>query len=82
MASNNNGAPLGVVAVGASAGGVEALSEVAAGLPADLPYAVLIALHLPPSAPSVLARIVDRHGPLPAVAATDGTELTAGRIYV
>jgi two-component system chemotaxis response regulator CheB len=82
MASNLNGALRGVVAVGASAGGVEALTHVAAGLPADLPYAVVVALHLPPSAPSVLARILDRNGPLPAVSASDGDELTAGRIYV
>jgi two-component system, chemotaxis family, protein-glutamate methylesterase/glutaminase len=85
MASTNtrlNGALRGVVAVGASAGGVEALTHLAAGLPNDLPYAILIALHLPPSGPSVLARILDRNGPLPAEAATDGAELTPGRIYV
>jgi two-component system chemotaxis response regulator CheB len=85
MASTNtylNCALRGVVAVGASAGGVEALTHLAAGLPDDLPYAILIALHLPPSAPSVLARILDRHGPLPAEAATDGAELAPGRIYV
>ena len=61
-----NGACRGVVAVGASAGGVEALTASAAGLPADLPYAVLVTLHMPPNAPSVLAKIIDRHGPLPA----------------
>jgi two-component system, chemotaxis family, protein-glutamate methylesterase/glutaminase len=72
----------GVVAVGASAGGVEALSDFAAGLPADLPYAVLIALHIPPNAPSVLASIIDRSGPLPAFSATDGDKLEAGKILV
>jgi two-component system, chemotaxis family, protein-glutamate methylesterase/glutaminase len=85
MASANthlNGALRGVVAVGASAGGVEALTHLAAGLAADLPYAVLIALHLPPSAPSVLARILDRHAPLPVEPAKDGAELTPWRIYV
>jgi two-component system, chemotaxis family, protein-glutamate methylesterase/glutaminase len=85
MASTNihlNGALRGVVAVGASAGGVEALTHMAAGLPEDLPYAVLIALHLPPNAPSVLARILDRSGPLPAESASDGAELTPGRITV
>lgn len=53
----------GVVAIGASAGGVEALSNLAAGLSPDLPYTYLIALRMPVAAPSVLARIVDRKGP-------------------
>jgi two-component system chemotaxis response regulator CheB len=83
MASTStNGAARGVVAIGASAGGVEALTQLAGKLPHDLPYAVLVALHLPPNAPSVLARILDRSGPLPAEAARDGAELTPGRIYV
>ncbi|OBI80104.1 chemotaxis protein CheB [Mycobacterium sp. E740] len=72
----------GVVAVGASAGGVEALTQFVAGLPPDLPYAVLIVLHMPPSAPSVLAKILDRSGPLPAHTATDGAAMEPGHIYV
>jgi two-component system, chemotaxis family, protein-glutamate methylesterase/glutaminase len=72
----------GVVAIGASAGGVEALSSLAAGLPPDLPYAYLMALHMPAGAPSILARIVDREGPLPAVTAEDGADLQPGHIYV
>jgi two-component system, chemotaxis family, protein-glutamate methylesterase/glutaminase len=71
-----------VVVVGASAGGVEALSEFAAGLPADLPYSILVALHMPIGAPSVLARILDRSGPLPAAQAVDGETLEAGTIRV
>ena len=72
----------GAVAIGASAGGVEALSSLAAGLSPDLPYAYLMVLHLPAGAPSVLARIVDRSGPLPAVAAEHGAPLQPGHIYV
>jgi two-component system chemotaxis response regulator CheB len=71
-----------VVALGASAGGVEALTQLVAGLPPDLPYAVLVALHMPAGAPSVLARIMDRSGPLPAVTATDGTKLERGTVHV
>ncbi|KUI24092.1 protein-glutamate methylesterase [Mycobacterium sp. IS-1742] len=78
----HDGALLGVVAVGASAGGVEALTTFTAGLPDDFPYAVLVVLHMPPNAPSVLPRILDRAGPLPAVAAVDGATLEPGRIYV
>jgi two-component system, chemotaxis family, protein-glutamate methylesterase/glutaminase len=81
-AEPHGGAPRGVVAVGASAGGVEALTQFAAGLPADLPYAILIVLHMPANAPSVLPKIIDRSGPLPAVSATNGAALEAGRIYV
>jgi two-component system, chemotaxis family, protein-glutamate methylesterase/glutaminase len=73
---------LNVVAVGASAGGVEALTRFAAGLPPDLPYAVLVTLHLPAGGPSVLARILDRNGPLPAEPATDGVPLEPGTIRV
>lgn len=72
----------GVVAIGASAGGVEALSSLAAGLSADVPFAYLMVLHLPAGAPSILARIVDRSGPLPAAAAQDGAPLEPGHIYV
>lgn len=72
----------GVVAIGASAGGVEALSRLAAGLSTDVPYAYVVTLHIPAGAPSVLARIIDRSGPLPAVAAEDGLTLKPGQIYV
>lgn len=72
----------GVVVIGASAGGVEALTRLAAGLSADLPYAYLATLHIPPEAPSILARIIDRSGPLPAAAARHGAPLLPGHIYV
>jgi two-component system chemotaxis response regulator CheB len=71
-----------VVAVGASAGGVEALIKFAGGLSSDLPYGILVVLHMAAGAPSVLARIIDRNGPHPAVSATDGTPIEAGTIYV
>jgi two-component system chemotaxis response regulator CheB len=71
-----------VVAIGASAGGVEALRAVVAGLPADYPGAVLVVLHLPRDAPSALPAILDRSGPLPAATAVDGEPLRFGQIYV
>lgn len=73
--------PEGVVAVGASAGGIEALSELAAGMPPDFPFPVMIVIHMSPGAPSLLAQIINRSGPLPAVAAVDGAALEGGRIY-
>jgi two-component system chemotaxis response regulator CheB len=80
--TSKNGDLRGVVAIGASAGGVEALSSVAAGLSPDLPYAYLMVLHIPPDAPSVLAHIVDRNGSLPAVTAEHGASLEPAHIYV
>ena len=71
-----------VVAVGASAGGVEALRSLVAGLPADYPGAALIVLHVPRDAPSALPAILSRSGPLPAATAVDGEELRYGRVYV
>jgi len=77
------GAHQRVVAVGASAGGVGALIRLAAGLPGDLGYAVMVVLHRPTKAPpSQLARILDRAGPLPAVWAAHGDLLETGVIYV
>ncbi|HWT48466.1 MAG TPA: chemotaxis protein CheB [Mycobacterium sp.] len=72
----------GVVAIGASAGGIEALTELAAGMPANFPFAVMVVTHMGRGSPSLLPVIIDRSGPLPAVAAVDGAVLEAGRIYV
>ena len=71
-----------IVVIGASAGGIEALKELVAGLPADLPAAVFVVLHLPPGGTSVLPDILDRAGPLPAEHVRDGVEITRGRIFV
>lgn len=69
----------GVVAIGASAGGVEALSDLAAGRSPDVPYTYLKVLHVPAGAPSILVRTIDCSGPLPASAARAGTGLLARR---
>jgi two-component system chemotaxis response regulator CheB len=71
-----------VVVVGASAGGVEALTTLADGLPEDLEAAVCVVLHLPAGAESRLAEIISRAGPLSAVQAQGGEPLDPGRIYV
>ncbi|NYD40997.1 chemotaxis protein CheB [Nocardioides panaciterrulae] len=71
-----------VVVVGASAGGVEALRELAAALPADFPGCVLVVLHVPPSGASALPAILARAGPLPARHAVEGEPLAGGTILV
>lgn len=72
----------GVVAVGASAGGVEALRALVAELPPDFPAAILVVLHIPRDAPSALPAILTRSGQLPARQAVDGEPVRPGRIYV
>jgi len=71
-----------LVVIGASAGGVEALREVVACLPDDLPASVVAVLHLPAGGTSVLPSILDRAGPLRARPAEDGAPLEPGTIYV
>ncbi len=69
-----------LVVIGASAGGVDALMRVVRGLPADLPAAVVVVLHLPPDAVSNLPVILERAGELPARTAVDGMDLEPGLI--
>jgi two-component system, chemotaxis family, protein-glutamate methylesterase/glutaminase len=71
-----------LVVVGASAGGVEALQTLVAGLPARFPAAVLVVLHIPPEPPSQLHTILARAGSLPVALAEDGAAIIAGQIYV
>lgn len=74
-------APLRLVVVGASAGGVHALQALASALPADFPAALLVVLHVG-SQPSILPQLLARRGPLPATHASAGELITAGHIHV
>jgi len=74
--------PRRIIAIGCSAGGVETLSRLVAGLPTDIPAAICVVVHFPAGSTSVLPRILQRAGALPAVHARDGDALAAGHIYV
>lgn len=76
----NTVAPL-IVAIGASAGGVEALAQVSEDLEPELPAAVFVVLHVPPQ-DSALPAILARHCGLPVSHAVDGDPIEAGRIAV
>jgi two-component system chemotaxis response regulator CheB len=71
-----------IIVIGASAGGVEALQALVAGLPRNLPAAVCVVNHVSGRSPGVLDRILARAGRLPAELARHGAPITPGRIYV
>src|SRR4051812_1032193 len=71
-----------IVVVGASAGGVEALIQIVRALPADLPAALFVVMHVPPDGESALPTILTRAGSLPATHPKDGEPIEHGRIYV
>jgi two-component system chemotaxis response regulator CheB len=69
------------VVIGASAGGIEALSVLLPALPAGLRPPVFIVLHLPRDTPSVLAEIFARKCALPVREAQDKEEIVSGTVY-
>ena len=71
-----------IVVIGASAGGIDPLRRIAAGLPPDLPAALFVVLHTAPWFPSALPEILTRSGRLVAGHAKDGESIRHGRIYV
>ncbi len=71
-----------IVVMGASAGGVEALAELAGLLPAAFPAAVFVVLHMPAYGHSVLPDILSRRGPLPAKHAVDGEPIHMGWTHI
>lgn len=71
-----------IVVIGASAGGIEALSEVVANLPPEFPGSVFVVIHVPADATSALPKILSRRGNLPAKHPRDGEAFQRGQIYV
>ena len=70
-----------IVLIGASAGGVEAISAIVAGFPRDLKAAVFVVLHVSRGR-SVLPEILTRAGRLPATHPGDGERIEYGKVYV
>jgi two-component system, chemotaxis family, protein-glutamate methylesterase/glutaminase len=71
-----------VVVIGASAGGLPALSAIMGNLPPDLDAAVLIVMHVRASANGVLPQILGRTTGMPVAFARDRQRLQPGRAYV
>src|SRR5437016_4131144 len=71
-----------IVVIGASAGGVETLSRLFAGLRPDLPAAFFVVMHMPAHGHSVLPELLARAGRLPARNPEDREPIKHGQIYV
>ena len=71
-----------LVVIGSSAGGIEALTRVVGGLPADFPAPIVIAQHLDPRRPSHLNEILARHAAMPIKVVEMTASLEDGVIFV
>lgn len=74
--------PYGIVVVASSAGGIEALLELLAPLPAGFPLPVAVVQHLPPEFRSQLPSVLGRGTRLSAEWAEPGERPRAGCVHV
>src|SRR5262245_7695839 len=70
-----------LVVIGASSGGIEALRTIAHNLPRSFKAAVCVVIHMAPDSPGVIDSILNKVGPLEAVAVKSCERLEEGRIY-
>ncbi len=74
--------PFWIVGVGASAGGLEAFTQLLRALPADTGMAFVLVQHLAPTRESALAEILSRATSMTVTEATEGAEVEPNRVYV
>ncbi len=83
MAKQINNTAKGIIGVGASAGGLEALQALLANIPEDLnQYAFIVAQHVSPSHKSMLTNLLAKDASFPVKEAIDGEDLEAGYIFI
>jgi len=70
-----------VIAVGASAGGLQALAELLFGLGPEFPPVVIVQ-HLDPRHKSQMAQVLSRNSGKPVKEAEAGEKLLSGRVYI
>jgi two-component system chemotaxis response regulator CheB len=76
------GAAFDVIAVAASAGGLRALKQILAALPAGFPAALVVVQHLDPRHRSLMAEILSRSTPLRVQQATEGDRIEPSTVYI
>jgi two-component system CheB/CheR fusion protein len=73
---------LGVVGIGASAGGLEPLQQIVAELPPDAGLAYVVVQHLSPDRPSILPQLLAEKTRLPVQLIEDGAAVTQDMIHI
>lgn len=81
-ALHRQGAACGLVVIGVSTGGPNALAEVIGALPGPLAVPVVIVQHMPPVFTRLLSERLDATCKVSVVEAQDGMELLPGRIHL
>jgi two-component system, chemotaxis family, protein-glutamate methylesterase/glutaminase len=71
-----------VIAIGGSAGSIDAIKTLCESLPADIPAAICIVVHVGARGQDLLAGIFGKRCSLPVVTAVDGQKLEHGHVYV
>ncbi len=71
-----------IVAIAASAGGLNALSQVLSDLPGDFPVPILVVQHLDPRHRSLMAEILSKRTPLTVTQARDKISVEPGVVYI
>ena len=71
-----------IVGIGASAGGLEAITQLLSGLTGDSGAAFVLVQHLDPSHESVLASLLQRATRMPVRETSDGTRIEPDHVYV
>ena len=74
--------PLTIVAVGASAGGLEAFNQLLHALPDNTGMAFVFIQHLDPAHRSLLSELLGKRAKMPVVEAKHGTTVEANHVYV
>ncbi|TGD43813.1 response regulator [Pseudotabrizicola sediminis] len=82
MSDQGSGTVLPVIAIGASAGGLEACRALLKTMPDAMPAAFILILHLDPSHDSMMVELLAHHTGLKVVQATEGLALRAGVVHV
>ena len=75
-------APASVVAIGASAGGLEALEKLFDGLNPDTGATFVVIQHLSPDHKSMMANLLSRHTTMPVVMVEQDMPIEGNRVYL